>query len=79
MSDATPELVTLTVVSTEPEAELIRGLLATDGIESMLRPTDYAAGRLDGWAAPLSPREILVRATDLERARELIGGTEGGA
>jgi hypothetical protein len=65
------ELVRLTIASGEPEAELIRGLLATEGIESMQRPTDFAAGALDGWAAG-GAREVLVRAADLETARELI-------
>jgi hypothetical protein len=65
------ELVRLTIVPSEPEAELLRGLLATEGIESVQRPTDFAAGALDGWAAG-GAREILVRAGDLESARELI-------
>jgi Putative prokaryotic signal transducing protein len=71
VSSTAGELVRLTVVSSEAEAEVIRGLLATDGIESMQRPTDAAAGALDGWAAG-GAREILVRAGDLETARELI-------
>jgi len=65
------ELVRLTIVGSEPEAELLRGLLATEGIDSLQRPTDFAAGALDGWAAG-GAREILVRAADLEAARELI-------
>jgi Putative prokaryotic signal transducing protein len=65
------ELVRLTIASSEPEAEVIRGLLATEGIDSIQRPTDVAAGSLDGWAAG-GTREILVRAGDLDTARELI-------
>jgi hypothetical protein len=65
------ELVRLTIAASEPEAELIRGLLGTEGIESMQRPTDFAAGALDGWAAG-GTREVLVRAGDLERAQELL-------
>jgi Putative prokaryotic signal transducing protein len=65
------DLVRLTIVGSEPEAELVRGLLATEGIDSMQRPTDVAAGALDGWAAG-GAREILVRAADLDTARELI-------
>ena len=65
------ELVRLMIASSEPEAELIRGLLTTEGIQSMQRPTDFAAGALDGWAAG-GAREILVRAADLETARELV-------
>jgi hypothetical protein len=70
------ELVRLTIVPNETEAEMIRGLLATEGIESMQRPTDFAAGALDGWAAG-GAREILVHAGDLEAAHELISGESG--
>ena len=69
------ELVRLTVVPNEAEAEMIRNLLATEGIESMQRTTDFAAGALDGWAAG-GAREILVHADDLEAARELVGGPQ---
>jgi Putative prokaryotic signal transducing protein len=65
------DLVRLTIVANEPEAEVVRSLLATAGIESMQRPTDFAAGALDGWAAG-GAREILIRAEDLEAARELV-------
>jgi hypothetical protein len=65
------DLVRLTVVPNEPEAELIRALLATDGIESMVRPTDFAAGAFDGWSAG-GPREVLVAEADLHAARELL-------
>jgi len=65
------ELVRLTVVPNEAEAEMIRALLATEGVESMQRPTDFAAGAFDGWSAG-GPREILVREADLDAARELL-------
>jgi Putative prokaryotic signal transducing protein len=71
--DRQGELIRLTIVPSESEAELLRGLLATEGIESIQRPTDFAAGALDGWAAG-GAREILVRSADVETARELIGG-----
>jgi Putative prokaryotic signal transducing protein len=73
MGEESGGLVRLTVVPNEPEAELIRQLLATEGIESMQRPTDFAAGAFDGWS-PGGQREILVAPPDLERARELISG-----
>jgi hypothetical protein len=78
VSEASGELVRLTIVASEPEAELVRGLLSTEGIESMQRPTDFAAGALDGWAAG-GAREILVREADLEAARELVGTQERGS
>jgi hypothetical protein len=65
------EPVPLTVVGNEVEAEVIRGLLATEGIESMHRPTNFGAGSTDGFT-PSGEREILVRPEDLEAARELI-------
>jgi hypothetical protein len=69
------ELATLTVVANETEAELIRSLLRTEGIESMQRPTDFGAGSLDGVAA-FAAREILVSPRDLEAARALIEEAE---
>jgi hypothetical protein len=72
MSASSSELVRLTVVRNETEAEVVRNLLATEGIESMQRPTDFAAGALDGWAAG-GAREVLVRASDLDEARALVG------
>jgi hypothetical protein len=70
--DRQGELVRLTIVSSESEAEMLRGLLATEGIDSIQRPTDFAAGALDGWAAG-GAREILVRSADVDTARELLG------
>jgi Putative prokaryotic signal transducing protein len=67
------ELVRLTIAGSEPEAEAIRGLLQTEGIPSMQRPTDFSAGALDGWAAG-GAREILVRQADLDAAKELLEG-----
>jgi hypothetical protein len=63
--------VRLTVVGNEIEAETICGLLRTEGIACDHRQTDMGAG---AWEATGSggPREILVEAGDLERARELI-------
>lgn len=65
------DLVRLTVVPNEPAAEAIRGLLASDGIGSVRRQTDYGAGTMDGFRG--GQQEILVSPGDLERARELIG------
>jgi hypothetical protein len=70
----TSDLVRLTIVPDETEAELIRGLLAAEGIQSMHRQTNFAAGAWDGWAVA-GAREILVHAGDLERAREFVPET----
>jgi hypothetical protein len=69
------EPVSLTVVPSEVEAEVIRGLLATEGIESMHRPTNFGAGATDGFT-PSGAREIFVRADRLDEARALIEATD---
>ena len=66
------EPVRLTIVANELAAEVIRSLLETEGIESIQRKTDFAAGMTDASTSSFGPREILVNPDDLERARELI-------
>jgi len=66
------ELVRVTTAANPAEAETIRGLLETEGIESLRRQTDFGAGTMDGFSG--GEQEILVRAEDLERARELLSG-----
>ena len=72
------QLIGLTVVSTEFEAEEIGGLLEAEGIACLQRHTNQGAAASVGaaWAAP---REILVGAADLERARELLGAPDDAA
>jgi len=60
------------VVANELEAEMVRSLLATAGIKSMQRYTNFGAAALDGMPSGVGPREILVHAGNLEAARELI-------
>ena len=69
MSDE--QIVKLTVVSNEIEAEVILSLLRTEGIESTQQMTNYGAGGIDAVGSG-GPREILVRVEDLERATALI-------
>ena len=64
--------VSVTVVGSEPEAELACQLLRTENIDCYHRPTSFAAGAGDGLVSLGSPREIVVRATDATRARELL-------
>ena len=66
------DLVRLVVVANELEAEVVRSLLTTEGIESMQRYTNFGAGAVDGMPSAGGPREVLVHESDLERARELI-------
>jgi hypothetical protein len=66
------EPVRLTIVPDEFSADTIIGLLQTEGIESIQRKTDFAAGLTDASSSSFGPREILVSPEDLDRARELI-------
>jgi Putative prokaryotic signal transducing protein len=67
-------LVRLTVVANEVDAELVCGLLRSNGIACDFRSTDTAAGARDGAAGPVGPREIVVDEADLDAARELLPG-----
>jgi hypothetical protein len=64
--------VGVTVVGSQPEAEMACTLLRTEGIDCYHRPTSFAAGAGDGLVSLGSPREIVVRAADARRARELL-------
>ena len=66
------DLVRLTIVGNELEAEMVRSLLATSGIDSMQRYTNFGAAALDGMPSGVGPREILVHEGNLEAAREMI-------
>ena len=67
------ELVRVTVVDNEPEADLTVSMLGNEGIRAMWRPTTAAAAGLGaGTSGMMGPLEILVRSEDAERARELL-------
>jgi hypothetical protein len=70
------ESVVLTVVSGEPEADLLCGLLRSAGIECAYRDTEAIDSPLEDFTAA-GPREILVRASDLETAKELLSASPG--
>jgi hypothetical protein len=68
------EHVVVTVVSGEPEAEIACGLLRSSGIACAYRETTAIESTLEDFTAA-GPREILVRAADLEAARQLLIGS----
>jgi hypothetical protein len=72
LSDTNADPVVLDVVGSEPEAEVICGLLRSEGIDAAVRRTDFAAGMADGFPGAAGPREIVVHASDLARAREVL-------
>jgi hypothetical protein len=68
------QLVHLTVVPTANEAEIITGLLRTEGIECEDRVTNVGAGFMDGMPGG-GPREILVAEQGIDRAREILAAS----
>jgi hypothetical protein len=65
------DLVVVKTVRNALEASVVSGLLREDEIECFDRPTNFAVGASDGYPA-VGPREIVVRAVDEARARELL-------
>jgi hypothetical protein len=66
--------VVVKVVSGQPEAEVVCGLLRSAGIECGYRDTDAIDSSLEDFMAA-GAQEILVRESDLEVAKELLEAT----
>jgi hypothetical protein len=66
------ELAVLQVVQSEPEAEVIVGLLRSEGIPAIVQQTSAGAGMAGGLPGAGGTREIMVHATNLEAAREVL-------
>jgi hypothetical protein len=73
---AADDTVVLTVVSGESEAQVVCGLLRSEGIKCAHRDTDAIDSPLEDFIAAGS-QEILVHEADLEAAKELIAAQEG--
>ena len=65
------DLVVLDVVGSDTTAQVVCAILRDAGIQCMSRATNAGAGAMDGWAVG-GPREIVVRADQLARAREVL-------
>jgi hypothetical protein len=63
--------VVVKVVSGEPEAQIVCGLLQSAGIECGYRDTEAIDSQYEDFIAD-GPREILVHESDLEAARSLL-------
>ena len=61
----------VTVVSSEPEAEIVCGLLRSSGIECAFRDTEAIETSLEDFIST-GAQEIVVRESDLEAAKELL-------
>ena len=66
------DAVVVKVVSDEPEAQIVCGLLNSAGIDCGYRDTDAVETQLEEFT-PTGPREILVHPSDLDAARALLG------
>ena len=70
------EPVVLDVVGSEQEADVICGLLRSEGNDCAVQKTNFAVGMADGSLSSAGPREIVVHASDLARAREILSSQE---
>ena len=70
------DVVVLTVVSGQSEAEVVCGLLRSEGIECAHRDTEAIDSSLEDFMAAGS-QEILVRGHDLEDAKQLLADVQG--
>jgi hypothetical protein len=65
----------LTVVSGQPEAEVVCGLLRSAGLECAHRDTEAIDSPLEDFMAAGS-QEILVHESDLEAAKQLLADAQ---
>ena len=64
----------LTVVADETEAEIVCGLLRSEGLDCGYRDTEAIDSPLEDFTAA-GRREIIVPASDLEAAQALLAGS----
>ena len=69
------EGVVLTVVSGAPEADIVCGLLRTAGIDCAYRDTEASDSPIEDFIEA-GPVEVLVPASDLQAARELLAASK---
>ena len=70
------EEVVVSVVETETEAQIVCGLLRSNGIDCYYRDTQAIDSPLEDFTAA-GAREIVVRAADAEAAKELLAADPG--
>ena len=64
------DLIAVVVVPNQVEAQVVRGMLQANGVPSRCRQTNFGAGSMDGMPGGL--QEVLLRETDVSRAREVL-------
>jgi putative signal transducing protein len=68
--------VVVSVVETETEAQIVCGLLRSNGIDCYYRDTQAIDSPLEDFTAA-GAREIVVRAADADAAKELLAADPG--
>ena len=68
--------VVVTVVASESEADVVCGLLRSAGIKCGYRETEAVDSLLEEFT-PAGPQEVVVHASDLAEARELLARPAG--
>ncbi len=69
------ELVKVGYAGNRAEAEMIQGLLESEGIPSLLQALGVNGPNLGFGTLPNNPQRIMVRASQVERARALLADT----
>jgi hypothetical protein len=72
------ELAVLQVVQSEPEADVVCGLLRSEGIPCITQRTNVGVGMADGFPSAIGPREILVHEQNVAAARKLLEEQQAG-
>ena len=70
------DLVEVACVRSQGEAEIIRGLLESAGIPSMVQPSGFASPQLGVASLLANPLGVMVHAERADQARALIAAQE---
>lgn len=68
------ELVEVMFTADRVEAEMVQGLLESEGMPSMLQATGVNGPQLGVGLSPRSPQRVMVRAEHADAARRLLSG-----
>jgi hypothetical protein len=75
---ADTDLVEVVFAANRVEAEMVQGLLESEGMPSMLRPTGVNGAQLGVGLLPQGPQRVMVRAEHADLARRLLAETGTG-
>ncbi|HEX4464499.1 MAG TPA: DUF2007 domain-containing protein [Solirubrobacterales bacterium] len=74
-SSSKAKLVEVMFASNRTEAEMVQGLLESEGVPSMLQATGVNGPQLGVGLSPRSPQRVMVRAEHADFARRLLAET----